>query len=60
MAEVAGIDVKEESPVGHGHLTCFSIYCGEDADFGRNGATRQPKLVVDVMRIPATQDKRAQ
>ncbi|XP_024528617.1 DNA polymerase I A, chloroplastic/mitochondrial [Selaginella moellendorffii] len=32
--EVADIDVKKESPVGHGKLTCFSIYCGVNVDFG--------------------------
>ncbi|KAJ7529979.1 hypothetical protein O6H91_15G073700 [Diphasiastrum complanatum] len=43
--EVAGIDVKEESPVDHGYMTCFSIYCGPDADFG-DGKSR---LWVDVL-----------
>ncbi|KAI5079261.1 hypothetical protein GOP47_0004740 [Adiantum capillus-veneris] len=32
--EVADIDVKKESPVGHGRVICFSIYCGPNADFG--------------------------
>lgn len=32
--EVADIDVKKESPVGHGRVICFSIYCGPYADFG--------------------------
>ncbi|MCO5595495.1 hypothetical protein L7F22_049539 [Adiantum nelumboides] len=32
--EVADIDVKKESPVGHGRVICFSIYCGPKADFG--------------------------
>ncbi|XP_031096922.1 DNA polymerase I A, chloroplastic/mitochondrial-like, partial [Ipomoea triloba] len=36
--EVAKIDVKQETPVGHGEITCFSIYSGPDADFG-NGKT---------------------
>ncbi|KAJ7554012.1 hypothetical protein O6H91_06G122400 [Diphasiastrum complanatum] len=43
--EVADIDVKEESPVGHGYMTCFSIYCGPNADFG-DGKSR---LWVDVL-----------
>ncbi|KQJ84865.1 hypothetical protein BRADI_5g23367v3 [Brachypodium distachyon] len=35
--EVANIDVKQETPVGHGEITCFSIYCASsdaEADFG--------------------------
>lgn len=32
--EVAYIDIKKESPVGHGKIICFSIYCGSQADFG--------------------------
>ncbi|KAL5126368.1 DNA polymerase I A, chloroplastic/mitochondrial [Glycine soja] len=32
--EVAKIDVKQETPVDHGEITCFSIYCGPEADFG--------------------------
>jgi len=31
--EVAYIDIKSESPVGHGCVNCFSIYCGDDIDF---------------------------
>lgn len=39
--QVADIDVKQETPVGHGKVTCFSIYSGAsgaEADFG-NGKT---------------------
>ncbi|RLM60798.1 hypothetical protein C2845_PM14G04030 [Panicum miliaceum] len=40
--EVANIDVKDETPVGHGQVTCFSIYSANSnaqvADFG-NGKT---------------------
>lgn len=39
--QVANIDVKQETPVGHGKVTCFSIYSGTsgaEADFG-NGKT---------------------
>lgn len=39
--QVANIDVKEETPVGHGEVICFSIYSGNsdgEADFG-NGKT---------------------
>uniref|UniRef100_A0A1D1XWU1 DNA-directed DNA polymerase n=1 Tax=Anthurium amnicola TaxID=1678845 RepID=A0A1D1XWU1_9ARAE len=32
--EVAGIDVKQETPVDHGEIICFSIYSGSHADFG--------------------------
>ncbi|KAI3466232.1 hypothetical protein Pfo_022895 [Paulownia fortunei] len=32
--EVANIDVKEETPVDHGEIICFSIYPGPEADFG--------------------------
>lgn len=33
-SKVAKIDVKQETPVDHGEITCFSIYGGPDADFG--------------------------
>jgi DNA polymerase-1 len=26
--------VKEETPIDHGEITCFSIYSGPEADFG--------------------------
>ncbi|KAH0879221.1 hypothetical protein HID58_066615 [Brassica napus] len=32
--EVSDIEVKDETPVDHGRLICFSIYCGSEADFG--------------------------
>jgi len=31
---VAKIDVKQETPVDHGEIICFSIYSGPEADFG--------------------------
>lgn len=31
---MAKIDVKQETPVDHGEIICFSIYCGPEADFG--------------------------
>ncbi|CAH2036364.1 unnamed protein product [Thlaspi arvense] len=43
--EVSGIEVKDETPVDHGELICFSIYCGSEADFG-NGKSC---LWVDVL-----------
>ncbi|KAF2078634.1 hypothetical protein CYY_000005 [Polysphondylium violaceum] len=42
--EVVDLDLKKESPIGHGKVICFSIYCGPDIDFG-NG----PRIWVDVM-----------
>lgn len=40
--QVANINVKEETPVGHGEVICFSIYSedsnSQTADFG-NGKT---------------------
>lgn len=32
--EVANIDVKQQTPVDHGEVICFSIYSGPEADFG--------------------------
>lgn len=32
--EVAAIDVKQETPVDHGEVICFSIYSGHEVDFG--------------------------
>lgn len=32
--EVADIDVKNQSPVGNGTVTCATIYCGPGVDFG--------------------------
>ncbi|KAI8557619.1 hypothetical protein RHMOL_Rhmol04G0023900 [Rhododendron molle] len=32
--KVSNIDVKQETPVDHGEITCFSIYCGPEANFG--------------------------
>ncbi|KAF9587798.1 hypothetical protein IFM89_005673 [Coptis chinensis] len=32
--EVAKIDVKQETPVNHGEIICFSIYSGPGVDFG--------------------------
>uniref|UniRef100_A0A803LSZ9 DNA-directed DNA polymerase n=1 Tax=Chenopodium quinoa TaxID=63459 RepID=A0A803LSZ9_CHEQI len=35
---VSKIDVKQETPVDHGEIICFSIYSGEKVDYG-NGKT---------------------
>ncbi|KAF8391518.1 hypothetical protein HHK36_023823 [Tetracentron sinense] len=32
--EVSKIDVKQETPVNHGEVICFSIYSGPEVDFG--------------------------
>ena len=42
--EVADIDLKSHGPVGHGHVTCFSVYAGDDVDFGSG-----PRLWVDTL-----------
>ncbi|KAK8951116.1 hypothetical protein KSP39_PZI003355 [Platanthera zijinensis] len=43
--EVSRIDVKQETPVDHGEIICFSIYSGPQAEFG-NGKSY---IWVDVM-----------
>ena len=42
--ESIDIDVKTQSPVTHGRIICFSVFCGKDVDFG-NG----PRLWVDTL-----------
>ncbi|KAJ4975247.1 hypothetical protein NE237_000353 [Protea cynaroides] len=32
--EASKIDVKQETPIDHGEVICFSIYCGPTVDFG--------------------------
>ena len=32
--EVMDIDLKQVGPVGHGYVTCLSVYSGEDFDYG--------------------------
>jgi len=44
--EVMNIDVKKDSPVGHGIVTCLSIYAGPDLDFGAG-----PKVWVDTLDL---------
>lgn len=48
--EVKDIDVLNESPKGHGSVICFSVYCGDDVNFG-NGPEDPPltHLWVDTM-----------
>ncbi|XP_049849216.1 uncharacterized protein LOC126318245 [Schistocerca gregaria] len=40
--ETIDLDLKKQSPVGHGRVICVSIYCGPDVDFG-NG----PRIWLD-------------
>ena len=51
MLQVSHIDVTKESPCGHGVVICFSVYCGEDIDFGGSvdGEILQNQLWVDTM-----------
>lgn len=52
--EVSGIDITEESPVGHGTVICFSIYAGPDADFRIRGEGKpQPRIWVDLAQALA-------
>jgi hypothetical protein len=44
--QVADIDVTKETPVGHGRITCFSVYAGPELDFGN----KQHRLWVDVLK----------
>ncbi|XAR56672.1 DNA-directed DNA polymerase [Bertholletia excelsa] len=36
--EVARINVKQETPVDHGEIICFSIYSGPELDFGHGSS----------------------
>ena len=45
--EVMRIDVTRESPCCHGTVTCFSLYCGPDVDFG---GTRDDTKDINVNR----------
>jgi DNA polymerase-1 len=44
--QVSEIDVTKETPVGHGRITCFSVYCGPEMDFGDG----KKRLWVDVLK----------
>ena len=45
--ETTGVDPSKESPVGKGEIICFSVFAGEDIDWG-NG----PNLWVDTLENP--------
>ena len=50
--EVADIDVKTASPVGHGSIISFSLYCGPEAHFGvgqPKEGVRKNKVWVDLL-----------
>lgn len=32
-AQVSEIDIKEETPIGHGEVICLSVYCGPEVSF---------------------------
>jgi len=51
--EVAHIEIADQTPVGHGHVTCFSVYCGPDVDFSAAPGVGKPKtlLWVDTLRL---------
>jgi len=40
----ADIDLTSESPIGHGRVICFSIYCGAQFNFGAG-----PRVFVDLL-----------
>ena len=47
---MAFIDIKKQSPCGHGKVICFSIYGGEDLDFGLGpleGRCKKSQLWID-------------
>jgi DNA polymerase-1 len=54
--EAIDVDLKEEGPIGKGIVICFSVYCGDDVDFGRGA-----KLFVDTLgpRAPVLEEFRA-
>lgn len=51
--EVMEIDVRNQSPVGHGRVTCISVYVGPDVDFGSG-----PKLWIDTLDLTAADGSR--
>eukprot|EP00210_Caulerpa_lentillifera_P004393 g4191.t1 len=40
--EVADIDILQDSPCGHGRVTCFSVYAGEHLNFRPSNSTGPP------------------
>ena len=59
--EVTDIEVKEQSPVGHGAIICFSVYAGPDVNLNRapfksSHDTKQDRIWVDVWNEIETYD----
>ena len=48
--EVSHIKVSDQTPVGHGQVTCFSVFCGPDVNFAPDGESKRSLLWVDTMR----------
>ncbi len=48
--EVAYIDVSDQTPVGHGVVTCFSVFIGPDVNFAAPGESKRSLLWVDTLR----------
>ena len=48
--EVSHIEVSDQTPVGHGQVTCFSVFCGPDVNFAPDGESKRSLLWVDTMR----------
>ncbi|GAX81575.1 hypothetical protein CEUSTIGMA_g9003.t1 [Chlamydomonas eustigma] len=57
--EVAFLDVKTQSPIGHGTVICFSIYGGDDINFNMDPLSRvlKDRLWVDVWPDVKTDEK---
>ena len=49
LLQVSDIDVKKDSPCGHGRVTCLSVYCGDDANFAVPGEPPKRQLWVDTL-----------
>jgi len=48
--EVAYISVADQTPVGHGQVTCFSVFIGPDVNFAPKGEGKRSLLWVDTLR----------
>lgn len=40
--EVKDIDLQQDSPCGHGYVTCFSVYAGESLNFRPDSSSGPP------------------
>jgi DNA polymerase I len=41
VVQATGIDLSAECPVGHGRVTCWSVYGGPDIDFASDSLQRE-------------------